>query len=76
MPSEELLSYAYQTRAGEGRRVRVLRTDESPWRVERVVEQPDGDDGWREVGREELTEIVINGEHRAPKTLLPSEGRR
>jgi len=56
--------------------VRVLRTDESPWRVERVVEQPDGDDGWREVGREELTEIVINGEHRAPKTLLPSEGRR
>ena len=70
MPSETLLSFECRTRGGEEQRVRFIREDETPWRVERVVEHPNGDGGWRETGREELAELTINGEHRQPKALV------
>ena len=77
MPSERmyetLLSQMYRTQAGEAERVRFIRERDAPWRVERVVEQPDGDGGWRETGREELAEFVINGEHRAPKQIVDAQ---
>ena len=64
----DLPTIAYTTESGERRRVRYERAPEKPWRVERHVDRPDGSGGWVPCGSEQLTEVVVEGEHRAAVT--------
>ena len=66
--SGDLPTIAYETEGGERRRVRYERTDQKPWRVERHVDRWDGQT-WVACGSEQLTELVIDDEHRAAVTV-------
>ncbi len=65
----DLPTIAYETQSGERRRVRYERVPGEAWNVERHVDRPDGEGGWTPCGREQLTELVIEGEHRAAVTI-------
>ena len=65
-----LPTIAYTTEAGESRRVRYERVEGEPWNVERHVDRPDGEGGGEPCGGESLSELVIQGEHRAAVTVL------
>ena len=67
--SGDLPTIAYETQSGERRRVRYERTEQKPWNVERHVDRPDGEGGWTPCGGEQLTELVIDDEHRAAVTV-------
>jgi len=67
--SGDLSTIAYETDSGERRRVRYERVDGRPWQVERHVDRPDGSGGWVPCGGEPLSELVIEGEHRAAVTV-------
>lgn len=66
---DDLPTIAYETASGERRRVRYERIDETPWKVLRHVDRPDGDGSWVPVGGEQLTELIVDGEHRAAVTV-------
>ena len=68
MPSD-LPTIAYATEWGERRRVRYVRVDGRPWKVERHVDRPDGSGGWEPSGCTLLSELSIEGEHRAAVTI-------
>ena len=63
-----LPTIAYTTKSGERRRVRYGRVPGRPWHVERHVDCWDGRT-WVPCGGESLTELVIEGEHRAAVTV-------
>ncbi|RLM81518.1 hypothetical protein DVK05_09720 [Halorubrum sp. Atlit-8R] len=60
---------AYTTGSGERRRVRYERAPEKPWRVERHVDRWDDEVGWEPCGGEELSELIVQGEHRAAVSI-------
>lgn len=64
----ELPTIAYETESGERRRVRYERVPEKPWRVERRVDRWDGRT-WVPCGVDPLSELVVDGEHRAAVTI-------
>ena len=69
---DDLPTIEYTTQAGERRRVRYTRTPEKPWRTERHVDRPapeEADRKWEPCGSEQLTELVIDDEHRAAVTV-------
>ena len=67
---EDLPTIAYETRSGERRRVRYERVAGEPWHAERHVDRWDDDEGeWVPCGGEALSELIIQGEHRAAVTL-------
>ena len=66
---DDLPTIAYTTESGERRRVRYERVDGRPWGVERHVDRPDGSGGWDPCGGDRLSELVIQGEHRAAVTV-------
>ncbi|OYR68166.1 hypothetical protein DJ78_14535 [Halorubrum ezzemoulense] len=70
MPGDggDLPTIAYTTESGERRRVRYERVPDKPYRVERHVDRWDGRT-WEPCGSDPLTELVIEGEHRAAVTL-------
>jgi hypothetical protein len=59
-----LPTIAYTTESGERRRVRYERNPDKPHRAERHVDRWDGRT-WVPCGSEELSELVVDGEHRA-----------
>jgi len=63
-----LPTIAYTTESGERRRVRYERNPDKPHRAERHVDRWDGRT-WVPCGSEELSELVVQGEHRAAVTL-------
>ena len=65
---DDLPTIAYETESGERRRVRYERVPEQPWKVERRVDRHDGRT-WVPCGADPLTELVVDGEHRAAVTL-------
>jgi len=67
---DDLPTIAYTTESGERRRIRYERVDGRPWQVERHVDRWDDSEGeWVPCGGEPLSELVINGEHRAAVTV-------
>lgn len=64
----DLPTITYTTESGERRRVRYERVPGKPWTAERHVDRYDGRT-WVPCGGEELSELVIEGEHRAAVTV-------
>jgi len=64
----DLPTIAYETASGEVRRVRYERNPDKPHQAERRVDRWDGRT-WVPCGADPLTELVIDGEHRAAVTL-------
>jgi hypothetical protein len=62
--SEDLPTVIYETEHGERRRVRYERVAGKAWKVERRVDRWDGRT-WVPCGADPLTELVVDGEHRA-----------
>ena len=66
---DDLPTIAYETKAGERRRVRYERVEGEPWNVERHVNRPNGSGGWEPCGVAPLAELVIDDQHRAAVTV-------
>ena len=64
----DLPTIAYETESGERRRVRYERNPDKPHQAERHVDRWDGRT-WVPCGGESLTELVIEGEHRAAVSI-------
>ena len=67
----DLPTIAYRTSSGAQVRIRYVRDSDDPSDVERVTETRTDDGEWRFVGSETLEELVVDGEHRMPRGIIP-----